>query len=373
MTMTAKSEFARLCAEKGGSSVAAYLDPVPNGQPPTPTTGVLKYFVSPNARIPAAAYVLDSLNDDRMVFTNLAPDHWLWTYQKERFIHVDAKGTATVYGQKLKAWQKALADRVVAESRQTAALTLSCTGGMLPGSAAPIPAGGLFAKAQAVALGTADAAKDPTEKALERALRYYQLAAYALVSRARFFGLTVGNYVGALLVDDKGSIIGWGVNSRLYHHAEVNLMLSHFLSTPGDLPPKTIVFTTLTPCQQCIGLLLSAKPKECEIFYGQYDGGDFGKQGAASSSKLDDKTKPVSIKKADAKPVIAESLSSAVGAGSNIAARLSQIPDVVTLFDNVFGEIGRKTEKGRDEKDVEQALKKAVLKHIEDVLAGIRI
>lgn len=373
MTKTAKSEFARRCAEHGGASIAAYLDPVPNGQPPTPTNGVLKYFVSTNARVPAAAYVLDSLNDERQIFTNLATDHWLWTYQRERFIHVDAKGVATVHGNKLKAWQKVLADRTVADSQPTGPLNLTCTGGVLAGDAPPIPGGGLYAKAQAVAAGAAGAGTDARDKALERALRYYQLAAYALVSRAKFFGLTVGNYVGALLVDDKGSIIGWGVNSKLYHHAEVNLMLKYFLSTPGELPAKTIVFTTLTPCQQCIGLLLSAKPKECEIFYGQYDSGDFGKQGAASSVKLDEKTKPVSIKKADSKPVVAVSLSSAVGEGTNIASRLGTIDSVKTLFDNVFGEIHRKSEKDRDDKDVEQATKKAVLAHIEGVLEGIKI
>jgi len=368
--MDVKGEFARLERENAGKSIAAYLDPAGSGTG-APARATLYYHVSTNDSVPAAARVLDSLEDRRVVYTNLASDHWLTTYMSSQLVHMQNPAGCN----DLRLWQRNSVDWTVERSAPAPGMALRVAGRFLGDAEGPVAGGGLGAMAKKVAARPALAdAGGGREKALERALRYYALAAYAVISRARHHSTMLGNYVGAILVSDSGRILAWGFNSTSFHHAEVNLMLAYFLAKPGEtkLPANSVVFSSLTPCKQCATLLETARGTTNSIFYGQFDSGDFGKAGAATSAKIDDVTKPVSVGGKPARTLVAGTLDTEV-AKQNIAQNIGKSEAAKTLIDRTLEEIGRRSSKDRKLEDEEQTVKSAVLKHIKETLDAIAI
>ena len=161
------------------------------------------------------------------------------------------------------------------------------------GSASKAPlSGGLHAAASAVSGGDRSMTNGSETKGLKQSLRYYMLAAYSLlnVSQEHSYG-GLGNYVGALLVSDRGEILAAGLNTGSYRHAEVSMLLSYFrrFPTAKKLPAKSIVFSTLTPCKQCTGYLSAVKANDTVIYFGQSDTGKDGKAGEKIASKISEK------------------------------------------------------------------------------------
>ncbi len=368
--MDVKGEFAALELLHPGKSIAAYLEPAGNGITPA-VKPTLHFHVSNHVAIPAAAAMLDALEDGRVVYTNLAPDHWLTTYMSGQLVHMgNVAGCA-----KLKKWQRDSVDWVVSKVAPAQGMALRIGGRFLGDGPGPIGGGGLGAAAKTVAARPAMA--DPgkgRDKAIERALRYYALASYAVISRARHHSMMLGNYVGAILVSDSGRIMGWGFNSTSYHHAEVNLTLAYLMANPGAtaLPANSVVFSSLTPCKQCATLLQTVRKDTNTIFYGQYDSGEFGKVGADTSAKIDTVTKPVVVGAKPARTEVAKTLTSEV-AKSNIAKNIGESAQAKDLIDKTLDEIGRRALKERKAEDPEQAVKAAVLQHIKEVLDSISI
>ncbi|MEJ8856275.1 hypothetical protein WKW79_16970 [Variovorax robiniae] len=368
--MDVKGEFARLERENPGKSIAAYLEP-PGSGTALPANAVLNYYVSTNDSVPAAAHLLDSVVDKRVVYTNLATDHWLTTYMSSQLVHMGNPGEC----KDLRKWQRDSADWVIARTALAPVTALRIAGRFLGDAPGPIGGGGLGAMAKKVAARSALAdAGGGRDKALERALRYYTLAAYAVISRARYKSTMLGNYVGAILVSDSGRILAWGFNSSGFHHAEVNLMLAYFTAKPGEpkLPANSVVFSSLTPCQQCAKLLETARGESNSIFYGQFDSGDFGKAGAATSAKIDAVTKPVSVGPKASRTFVAGKLDTEV-AKKNIAAKIGESEVAKSLIDSTFDEIGRRSSKDRKLDDEVQTMKAAVLKHIKETVDAIAI
>lgn len=158
--------------------------------------------------------------------------------------------------------------------------------------AAPLPEGGLV---EAARTASATTAENSRKRGLQRALRYYMLASYALIDISReesFKGLK--NYVGALMVSDTGKILAAGINTGSFRHAEVSLLISYFRNNPlaTSIPTDCVIFSTLTPCVQCTRYLEESmsSPRNM-IYFGQTDTGKDGKVGMRISDRLADKTK----------------------------------------------------------------------------------
>jgi len=144
------------------------------------------------------------------------------------------------------------------------------------------------------------------DKGLHRALRYYMLAAYALLGKSAEAGYSEGNYIAALLVDDDGNILSYGVNSGWFHHGETNMLLHYFSehAAQTQFPANTIIFSTLTPCKQCSKFLESTRPGNSVIFIGQEDTGGRGSEGEKYGVHLSAVTDP--IRNRVARPVMAD-------------------------------------------------------------------
>ena len=106
--MDVKGEFARLERENPGKSIAAYLHPAGSGAG-APAGATLYFHVSTNDSVPAAARVLDSLEDRRVVYTNLASDHWLTTYMSSQLVHMQNPAGCS----ELRLWQRNSVDWTV--------------------------------------------------------------------------------------------------------------------------------------------------------------------------------------------------------------------------------------------------------------------
>jgi deoxycytidylate deaminase len=368
--MDLKGEFAKLEKLHPGKSIAAYLDP-PGSGIAAAVKPTLRYHVSNHSAVPAAAAMFDALEDRRLVYTNLAADTWLTTYMKAQLVHMGNVAGCT----DLKAWQRKSVDWEIENVVVAPHMALRVGGRFLGDTPGPIAGGGLGAAAKEVAARPAAAdAGSGRKKAIERALRYYALASYAVISRARHHSTMLGNYVGAILVSDSGRILGWGFNSTSYHHAEVNLTLAYLMANNGAtaLPANSVVFSSLTPCKQCAKLLETVRGGTNTIFYGQYDSGEFGKIGAATSAKIDSVTKPVVVGAKPARTQVAGTLDTEV-AKSNIAKNIGESTNAKDLIDKTLAEIGRRVGKARDADDEEQAVKAAVLQHIKEVLDAIAV
>jgi tRNA(Arg) A34 adenosine deaminase TadA len=89
-----------------------------------------------------------------------------------------------------------------------------------------------------------------------------------------------GHNIGSILVSDDGEILSWGVNDGEYRHAEVNTLINYFVKNPGQarLPKRSVLFTTLKPCQMCSTYIKERwdAPGETRVYYGMYDTGSSG-------------------------------------------------------------------------------------------------
>jgi tRNA(Arg) A34 adenosine deaminase TadA len=81
------------------------------------------------------------------------------------------------------------------------------------------------------------------------------LAAFCLLKKAGTLKgwLSNGHNIASLLVSNEGEVLSWGVNDGGFRHAEVNTIISYFMKNDKrtSLPPKSVLFTTLKPCQMC--------------------------------------------------------------------------------------------------------------------------
>lgn len=247
------------------------------------------YEASSSDNLPAAAFLFDgsATRIKAHVYTTLPISHWLYTYMGAK----DKNGGLVHVSGNLKV------NINVTESARAGKRTIKVVGGQAP--AGPLGSGGgLFEATKTLASykgkkGEKVPKVHTEEKGLHRALRYYMLAAYAVLGKCAKANYEGGNYVCALAVNDSGQIFSWGVNSGSFHHGEVNMLMNYFSNNPTEkaLPANTIVFSTLTPCQQCSGFLQSVNPGR--IFMGQKDTGPVGQAGEAFGSFLGKLTDPI--------------------------------------------------------------------------------
>ncbi|MCP4213635.1 MAG: nucleoside deaminase [bacterium] len=121
--------------------------------------------------------------------------------------------------------------------------------------------------------------REKTEAEMERD-EIYSLLAYAIVNKdwqEENETPRRGHNIGAVLVSDKGELVGWARNcnhrdNNGTQHAEVRLMLGYLVTKSsnhdGYLDGFT-VYTTLEPCVQCAGMMCLLKVKR--VVYGQDD------------------------------------------------------------------------------------------------------
>lgn len=338
-------------------------------------TREFRYYRSDSLALPAFVPALEAAKSKK-VYTNLDPAPW------PKHVVTNIKGKAsltTTEGDgalEVKAVQ--LADA------KWPARVLSAGGGP-----APVSDGGLHAAATTL-LGSPTLAKDGTrERGLQRALRYYSLAAYALVdisAQEGFEGLS--NYVGCLLVGDDGAILAAGINTGGYRHAEVSMLVSYFRSNPAakTLPAKCIVFTTLTPCKQCTAYLESVKAADTVIYFGQKDTGTDGRVGERISSQLSAKTDaPLGRSKSELtgdvgvvatgsasgihKIAVDQGLKSCMGSGS-VAGQIGTAKDSRDILRSASDALVHKTIKDRGA-DAESQVKQGVLTYVANWLGRV--
>ena len=247
----------------------------------------LQYCVSSNPALPAPLYLLD-LHGKGNVYTSLSNDHWLFrspmAWRLVDSARTRAKNTCEGDYEEEKKVDRALP------------MTLEFETPDGPG----IP--DLFDAARK--LSTRETPPQPLqqlrgEPIQHKLLRYYMLAAYALVSHCAEKGYKgLGNYVGCLCVDRTGRIFSAGINLGGFKHAETCALIKYFGAHPHEskLPEGTIVFSTLTPCAQCRGYLIDVRPANSVIYFGQFDPGEGGRQGEDISTALDKKLKPVRVR-----------------------------------------------------------------------------
>lgn len=371
--------------------------------------GVLHYLVSDNPAVPAAVtFMEDARFNGCAVFTNLPSSHWIMTYlrpktpqsAKLKLVRNQAKnyrnsgntyllgnGEYTdVFGENhegrsadgrqlvIKAWPEFLKFRDVA---------------------APL-SGGLYAAAKAMS-DRGGALPDPKARSSEeKVLQYYMLATFGLLGMCSEFAYKgLNNYVAAIIVGDDGKILAGGVNVGSYKHAEVSTLLSYFSKHGSDknYPSKTIVFSTLCPCEQCIKYLEASRPSESVIYFSQMDTGESGKAGAegGKSVELGKVTKPTrvavtvpnvvdvhsSIVGLPARSVIeklgvAEKLGTCIDSSkSNIAGQLGKIPEAVKTIKGSITALENKMAKERD--GAGDQVKEKVLLHIAEWLLTAQI
>jgi tRNA(Arg) A34 adenosine deaminase TadA len=320
--------------------------------------------------LPAAAYVADYLtasgNSLRKVniYTSLKSDHWIRTYFSDSILSLDEIKETTVQSFDRTSPRTDFKLKLFSDFEQFDA---------------PFPGGGLYDAATAdLSLTTAAQAKLTGErKGRIRALRYYMLAAYSLLGLCKFGGYTGGNYVATIMVSDEGQILSYGVNNGQsagsFHHAEVNMLLDYFRRNPTakQFPEKTIVFSTLTPCEQCTRYLKDARPKNCLIYFGQLDTGKQGRAGTAISKAFDVVTKPVRGSQVNSGAVnkwqISTGLSSCMGAGRAIATQIGDEDPAAylqTAQNALYAKVNK--ERGSDDPttDAEEQVKGSVLKYL---------
>ena len=149
---------------------------------------------------------------------------------------------------------------------------------------------------------------------LARALDRYALAVRTLIAASASSGFAgVHDHVGAILVDDAGAVLAAGINTGSYRHAEVSLLLSWFRDHPRarTLPPKSVVFTTLTPCRQCTSYLLLAKAPDTLVRFDEADAGRSGRVGERIAERIESGIDPTGDSE----------VCSGVGSGDAVATR----------------------------------------------------
>ncbi|GAB2890688.1 tRNA adenosine(34) deaminase TadA [Paralcaligenes sp. KSB-10] len=113
-----------------------------------------------------------------------------------------------------------------------------------------------------------DAGPDPAEAAADRAAMQ---AAIALAGRAHAAGEVP---VGAVVVDEKGRIVGEGFNRAISDsdptaHAEIVALRAAARAAGNYRLPGMSLYVTLEPCAMCMGAMLHARLKR--VIYGASD------------------------------------------------------------------------------------------------------
>lgn len=256
----------------GTKNVAGFLDA--DGE-------TFHYLEQTNPCLPAAVNVYEQLGLKGPVYSNLPKDHWLRFYKKQQtnIKQRNAGGDAL--------------DTEVTPQKIRAPHTPPHLA--IPTADAPLPGGGIYRAAEHIK-NKAKLKEGTPEHATMRALRYYMLACFVMLDlRGTFDSANKSNWVAAMMVSDTGKILAMGLNNGGYRHAEVSMLHAYFTANPtsSKLPPKTVVFSTLTPCGQCAGYLTDAKADDTLIYFGQADPGPAGKMGAAISQQLALQQQPV--------------------------------------------------------------------------------
>ncbi|MEF7612609.1 hypothetical protein V4F39_01720 [Aquincola sp. MAHUQ-54] len=372
--MTKLAEFMQ--GDFGTDNVAGYLS---GGK----TNRRFNYFRSSSAALPAFVNALEAAGRAK-VYTNLDPAPW------PKHIVQNIKGKASL---QLHEGDGALevtpAEQAV---RKWPSRVISTSG------AAPVGGGGLHAAARGLMTSATLAAEGSRERGLQRALRYYMLATYALVDisgEESFKGLN--NYIGAMLVGDDGAILAAGINTGSYRHAEVSMLLSYFRSHPTAtaLPAKSVVFSTLTPCKQCTAYLTAVKASDTVIYFGQKDTGKDGRAGEKIGKQLSEKTSAPHGRSKTAltgtvpdegglgvvatgtasgihKVAIDQGLTSCMGSGS-IAGQIGEAGDSREILRSTSDALIHKTVKDRSGSDAEAQLKQAVLTYVTGWLGRVTL
>lgn len=266
--------------------------------------GTFKYHISSNENLPAAVVVFDKVGKKQgLVYTNIKKSHWIYTYtgdsgEGDKTLEYSGESNATASEKDTMGAGKGEVRLYAGEGRNPGPLG---------------NAGGLFEAAKALHDSETPVKYGKTDphtrtRGLHRALRFYMLAAYALLGKCAEGDYGGGNYIAALLVDDKGKIVSYGVNSGWFHHGETNMLLNYFRAhaADGKFPSNTIVFSTLTPCKQCSKYLQSTRPDDSVIFIGQEDTGSRGSEGEKFGVHLGAVTDP--LRNRVATPVFREKL-----------------------------------------------------------------
>lgn len=112
---------------------------------------------------------------------------------------------------------------------------------------------------------------------------FYSLLAQELVheTRDRTAGTSAienaGHNIGCLIVDGKGTLVGWGVNTNKTNgsfHGETNAIQALETRPPGTLPPGGTLYTSLEPCEMCSGIIrtaLSTGDRAFRVIFSQAD------------------------------------------------------------------------------------------------------
>ncbi len=364
----------------GTDNVAGYLA---GGTPKT-----FKYFRSSRDALPAFVNALQAAGNSTKVYTTYDTAPW------PKHVVQNVKGLASLQASSGDgALEITPVEQVV---RKWPRQVVSARGG-----SAPLDSG-LHAAAVAVRDGVAAAKAGTRDRGLQRALRYYMLAAYSLVdisAAESFAGLK--NYVGTLLVGDDGRILAAGINTGSFRHAEVSTLISYFRNNPlaTALPAKSILFSTLTPCRQCTGYLETVKAADTVIYFGQRDTGNDGKVGERISAQLSKQTgglsgrsktaftdvpKEIEDPESDTPIVVLSStgsihkvqidhgLATCMGSDS-IALQVGKAKDSRHILASASDALIHKVGKDRAADDAEAAVKRAVLHHVCGWLMGTSV
>lgn len=336
-----------------------------------------RYFESTNLLLPAVVNALQATNCNSVIYTNRREAMWVKDYPQIKVKFMDRLKNNEGDG------AKEVTPKLLTEKKWPRQITATEL-------AAPISGGGLYEAAARASLS--DALADGSRgKGLARALRYYMLAAYSLLDISGQEGYQgLKNYVGALLVSDKGEILAAGINIGKFRHAEVSMLLSYFRKNPTatSIPENSIIFSTLTPCRGCTAYLTLAKSSNSVIYFGQKDTGKDGKVGEKISSQLSGKTKaPMGLGKEDPadsvepgesggegvvslcaasaihKVQIDSGLASCMGEGS-IATQIGKAKDSRNILNSASEALIHKMQKTRMGGGDESQIKQAVLVYI---------
>jgi pyrimidine deaminase RibD-like protein len=123
---------------------------------------------------------------------------------------------------------------------------------------------------------------DRTSYSESRARRVYMLASFCILKKhGRVnYSRSNGHNIGSILVSNEGEVLSWGVNTGGFCHAEINTLIGYFAKNPdkSKLPAKSVIFTTLKPCQMCSTLIKNAENlgSKLKAWYGMVDEGKQG-------------------------------------------------------------------------------------------------